>query len=74
MAESGRNEKASLGHFAKSQAKYGTTTKSTYTNETYLKHTIEKGETLQGIALRYNVTVRNILTIMFKVLARILNS
>ena len=56
MADCG-NEKAGLGAFAKSQAKYGTTSKLTVSNETFLKHNLAEGDTLQGISLKYNVPV-----------------
>ena len=57
MAEGGRNERASLGIFTKKHTKYGSTSQSSYTNETYIKHYVKPGETLQGIALKYGTTV-----------------
>ena len=58
MATSGGDsEKSGLGKFVKSQAKYGTATKSTYTNDTFFKYYFAKDETLQGIALKHSVTV-----------------
>ena len=57
MAESGQNERASFGRIARNQTKYGTNTKATITNETYMKHFVKPGDTLQGIALRYTSTV-----------------
>ena len=59
MATGGSSETAGLGKFVKTQAKYGTTTNSTYrpTNESFIKHTIKTNDTLQGLALMYAVTV-----------------
>ena len=57
MAAGGQSEKASLGIFAKSQTRYGTTTKARIKNETFVKHLVSQGETLQGIALKYGVSV-----------------
>ncbi len=54
-------ERSGLGKFVKSQARYGTTTKSCYTNESFLKHIVKKGETLQGIALKYGISVSKML-------------
>ena len=56
MAEGGA-ERASFGKLARNQTKYGTNTKATLTNETYLKHVIRPGDTLQGVALKYATTV-----------------
>ncbi|ELT91332.1 hypothetical protein CAPTEDRAFT_224129, partial [Capitella teleta] len=62
MAENGTSEKVGLGHFAKSQTKYGATNKGSHSPrmETYVKHTLVKGETLQGIALKYNASMEQI--------------
>ena len=56
MAEGG-SENDTLGKFVKKHSKYGTTTKSTYTNDKFIKYTVEKGDTLQGISLKQGVTV-----------------
>ena len=54
MAES---ESASFGKVVKSKTKYGSTNKSAITNDRYFKYHLEKGDTLQGIALKHCVTV-----------------
>ncbi len=57
MAEGGRNERSSLGIHTKKHTKYGSTSQSSQTNETFLKHYLQPNETMQGIALKYGVTV-----------------
>ncbi|XP_033126217.1 lysM and putative peptidoglycan-binding domain-containing protein 2-like [Anneissia japonica] len=39
---------------------YGSTRTSIATQETYIKHTVSPGDTLQGIALKYGTTVQHI--------------
>ncbi|XP_064645178.1 lysM and putative peptidoglycan-binding domain-containing protein 2-like isoform X2 [Lineus longissimus] len=60
MAEGGRSEKSLLGKFANNQRKYGSTTNSTRRNETYIQHKLVEGDTLQGLALKYGVTMEDI--------------
>lgn len=51
-------ETASIGNIARRQGKsYGTTSRSLEGNEMYLSHLISPADTLQGIALKYGVTV-----------------
>ena len=50
-------EKASLGKFVKTQAKYGTLTTHKHVDTLYLKHCVKSEDTLQGISLSYGVTV-----------------
>ena len=57
MAEGGESDRCLIGKSAKSKTKYGTTTNAVYTNETYLKHVLDKTDTLQGLALKYGVAV-----------------
>ncbi len=59
MAEGGRSERESLGSFSGGHRKYGSTSQVKQTNETYMKHIVKPGETLQGIALKYGKTVSN---------------
>ena len=54
MADS---EHSTFGDFAKNQTKYGSTTKSIHTNEQFLKYSLQKDDTLQGIALKFGVSV-----------------
>ncbi|CAH1790098.1 unnamed protein product [Owenia fusiformis] len=55
-----KNEKSSLGQFVQKQTKYGTSRKAVHTPEIHIKHKVEKGETLQGIALKHGVTMEQI--------------
>ena len=57
MASSG-GERSGLGQFVRKQTKYGTAAKLATTSESYLKHYLCAGDTLQGLALKYGVTVR----------------
>lgn len=50
-------EKLSIRESSKSLKKYGSTSKHVTKNENYLKHYVTNTDTLQGIALRYDVTV-----------------
>lgn len=51
----GSYEKLSIRDSARSLKKYGSTSKTR--NDNYLKHFVTQSDTLQGIALKYNVTV-----------------
>ncbi|XP_013411170.1 lysM and putative peptidoglycan-binding domain-containing protein 2 isoform X2 [Lingula anatina] len=53
-------EKKGLGQFVKKQAKYGSTTKTKRTNEKYITHKIEPGDTLQGLALKYEIPMQDL--------------
>ena len=58
MAEgSFRDERQSFGRISGGHRKYGSTETKQITNETYLKHYVKPGETLQGISLKYGVAV-----------------
>lgn len=50
-------EKLSIRESAKSLKKYGSTSKHIAKNENYIKHQVQNTDTLQGIALKYGVTV-----------------
>lgn len=50
-------EKISIRESAKSLKKYGSTSNHYKRPEHFIKHTLVKGETLQGIALKYGSTV-----------------
>lgn len=50
-------EKLSISESARSLKKYGSTSKHVNRNESYVKHFVENTDTLQGIALKYDVTV-----------------
>jgi len=57
----GSYEKLSIRDSARSLKKYGSTsTKNNTRNESYVKHFVSNTDTLQGIALKYNVTVSTI--------------
>ncbi|XP_071139544.1 lysM and putative peptidoglycan-binding domain-containing protein 2-like [Mytilus edulis] len=60
MAEGGGEEKQFLGKLVRNQTKYGTNSRLTQKNSTYIKHSIVKGDTLQGISLKYGTTVEQI--------------
>lgn len=50
-------EKLSISESARSLKKYGSTSKHVTRNESYVKHYVGHTDTLQGIALKYDVTV-----------------
>jgi hypothetical protein len=59
-------ETASIGNIARRQGKtYGTTSRNLDGNEMYLTHAICSSDTLQGIALKYGVTVRTLRFFLF---------
>ncbi|KAK5648327.1 hypothetical protein RI129_003219 [Pyrocoelia pectoralis] len=53
-------EKLSIRDSAKSLKKYGSTSKHTNRNQNLIKHVISNTDTLQGIALKYGVTMEQI--------------
>lgn len=58
IAESEQTEKISLSSYAKKHVRYGSMAKeSGIKSEKYLKHIVQPSDTLQGLALRYGVTV-----------------
>lgn len=59
MSVTGGNETALLGSFAKKQTKYGSTCKHVLRAGKTIKHMVQPHDTLQGLALRYGVTVRS---------------
>ncbi|KAL1501102.1 hypothetical protein ABEB36_006490 [Hypothenemus hampei] len=57
----GSYEKLSIRDSARSLKKYGSTSNKNLTkNENYIKHFVGNSDTLQGIALKYNVTIEQI--------------
>lgn len=50
-------EKLSISESARSLKKYGSTSRHVTKNENYIKHYVTNTDTLQGIALKYDVTV-----------------
>lgn len=55
-------EKLSIRDSAKALKKYGSTSSKYSTrNENFIKHTVSSADTLQGIALKYGVTVSSLL-------------
>lgn len=50
-------ERLSIRESAKSLKKYGSTSKHVTRNQNFIKHTVSSSDTLQGIALKYGVTV-----------------
>ncbi|XP_057668116.1 lysM and putative peptidoglycan-binding domain-containing protein 1 [Diorhabda carinulata] len=50
----------SIRESAQSLRKYGSTSKHVMKNENYIKHFVTNTDTLQGIALKYNVTIEQI--------------
>jgi LysM repeat protein len=53
-------EKVTFGKIAKSQSHYGTTSKASSHLEAFLKHKVQVGDTLQGVAVKYGVTIEQI--------------
>lgn len=62
MAEGGGGEpeRVSISDAVKSHKKYGSIMNSTKKHELLIKHVVTPGETLQGIALKYGVTMEQI--------------
>ncbi|KAM7315132.1 lysM and putative peptidoglycan-binding domain-containing protein 1 [Ixodes scapularis] len=60
MSVTGGNETALLGSFAKKQTKYGSTCKHVLRAGKTIKHMVQPHDTLQGLALRYGVTMEEI--------------
>lgn len=52
-----RCEKLSIRESGKSLKKYGSTSRHVTRNQHHVKHVISSSDTLQGIALKYGVTV-----------------
>jgi hypothetical protein len=57
MADGKKEEKRSIRDSAKSLKKYGSTCNHFKRQDHFVKHAVVEGETLQGIALKYGVTV-----------------
>lgn len=57
MADGKKEEKRSIRDSTKSLKKYGSTCNHFKRQDHFVKHTVVEGETLQGIALKYGVTV-----------------
>lgn len=51
------DERVSIRESARPLKKYGSTCNHMKRHEEYIKHVMAKGDTLQGIALKYGVTV-----------------
>ena len=60
MAEGGGGEKQFIGKILQKQTKYGTNSRLTQKNSVYVKHVVDKSDTLMGISLKYGVTVRKL--------------
>ncbi|RZB54412.1 lysM and putative peptidoglycan-binding domain-containing protein 2 [Asbolus verrucosus] len=56
----GSYEKLSIRDSARSLKKYGSTSKHVNRNENCIKHYVTNSDTLQGIALKYDVTIEQI--------------
>ncbi|KAL4706977.1 hypothetical protein ACJJTC_019515 [Scirpophaga incertulas] len=54
------DERVSIRESARPLKKYGSTCNHMKRNEEYVKHVMSKGDTLQGIALKYGVTMEKI--------------
>lgn len=62
-----QTEKISLNNYAKKHVRYGSMAKeSGLRSERYIKHTVQPGDTLQGLALRYGVTVSRICLLLLR--------
>lgn len=51
-------ERLSIRDFSKTPRKYGSTARHVTRNQVLVKHLITSTDTLQGIALKYGVTVK----------------
>lgn len=60
MADGKKEEKRSIRDSAKSLKKYGSTCNHFKRQDHFVKHAVVEGETLQGIALKYGVTMEQI--------------
>ncbi|GJQ66298.1 hypothetical protein Trydic_g4344 [Trypoxylus dichotomus] len=60
MEDRGMYEKLSIRESARSLKKYGSTSKHVMRNENCIKHIVTSTDTLQGIALKYGVTMEQI--------------
>ncbi|KAJ9597227.1 hypothetical protein L9F63_011901 [Diploptera punctata] len=60
MAEGQREERRSIRESAKSLKKYGSTCNHFKRQDHFIKHAVVEGETLQGIALKYGVTMEQL--------------
>ncbi|XP_023706078.1 lysM and putative peptidoglycan-binding domain-containing protein 2 isoform X2 [Cryptotermes secundus] len=60
MADGKKEEKRSIRDSTKSLKKYGSTCNHFKRQDHFVKHTVVEGETLQGIALKYGVTMEQI--------------
>jgi hypothetical protein len=66
-----RSEKETLGKSVKTQHKYGTANRTSSTStypEYYMRHIVEKGDTLPGIALKYGCSVSSSIPVHFSLL------
>lgn len=57
MADGGTDERRSIRDSARSLKRYGSTSSHQKRPEQLIKHVVCKTDTLQGLALRYGVTV-----------------
>lgn len=57
MADGQKEERRSIRDSAKSLKKYGSTCNHFQRQDHFVKHYVLEGETMQGIALKYGVTV-----------------
>jgi LysM repeat protein len=57
MADGQKEERRSIRDSARSLKKYGSTCNHFKRQDQFVKHAVIEGETLQGIALKYGVTV-----------------
>ncbi|XP_018322894.1 lysM and putative peptidoglycan-binding domain-containing protein 2 isoform X2 [Agrilus planipennis] len=53
-------ERLSIRDSVRSLKKYGSTSKHVNKNQKFIKHTVAKTDTLQGLALKYEVTMEDI--------------
>lgn len=64
MADNSFSEKQSIKDSLKSLKKYGSTCNHMKRPEHYITHAVQKTDTLQGIALKYNTTVSIIINLL----------
>lgn len=53
------DERHFIGNIVANQPKYGSTVKNSFREPRYIQHKLQPSDTLQGLALKFNVSVSN---------------
>lgn len=54
------NERVTFGKEIRGQSRYGTSSKPMFKRDSYIKHIVVPGDTLQGLSLKYDVSIEHI--------------